>query len=61
MQGLAGVDSAEVALDSGIAKIHVEAAGQLDALYTQLPRLVDAIRELGFDAEAHFGGYEDDE
>jgi copper chaperone CopZ len=61
VQGLAGVDSAEVALDSGIAKIHVEAAGQLDALYTQLPRLVDAIRELGFDAEAHFGGYEDGE
>jgi hypothetical protein len=60
LQSLAGVEAAEVALDSGIARIHVAASGQLDAFYTQLPRLVDAIRQLGFDAEPHFGDYEEE-
>lgn len=60
LQSLAGVEAAEVALDSGIAKIHVAASGQLDAFYTQLPRLVDAIRELGFEAEPHFGEYDEE-
>eukprot|EP00884_Botryococcus_braunii_P022881 jgi/Botrbrau1/9277/Bobra.0111s0005.1 len=60
LESLAGVEAAEVALDSGIARIHVAASGQLDAFYTQLPRLVDAIRQLGFDAEPHFGDYEED-
>lgn len=60
LQSLSGVEAAEVALESGIARIHVAASGQLDAFYTQLPRLVDAIRQLGFDAEPHFGDYEED-
>ncbi|KAK9813232.1 hypothetical protein WJX72_011113 [[Myrmecia] bisecta] len=52
-----GVRSVTVDLKSGIATVEVEAVDQLDAAYNQLPRMCDAIKELGFEAEAYFSEY----
>lgn len=43
----------EVSLDSGIAKVQVDAPSYFDA-WNQLPQLVDTVTSLGFEAEPHF-------
>ena len=55
LQGLPGVASAAVSLDTGIATVSVRAADQFEAATQQLPLVVQAVKNAGFEAEPHFG------
>lgn len=44
-----------VDLQSGIATVQATAADQLDAAANLLPRLVETVEALGFEAEPYFG------
>ena len=53
LQKLPGVKSVEVDLEKGVATLTVEAASQVDAFNT-LPKLIEVVTELGFEAQPHF-------
>eukprot|EP00891_Asterochloris_glomerata_P002639 jgi/Astpho2/2639/Aster-06989 len=54
MLGMDGVGKVEVSLATGVVSLEVIAEDPMDAAFVQMPRLVEAIRGLGFDAKAHF-------
>lgn len=45
----------QVNLKSGIATLQVAATDQFDAATNALPRLVETVEDLGFEAEPFFG------
>jgi len=53
LQKVPGVKKVDVDLDKGLATIEVEAASQTDAL-NAMPKLIDTVKDLGFEAEPHF-------
>lgn len=50
-----GVTAVQVNLKSGIATLQVAATDQVDAATNVLPRLVETVEGLGFEAEPFFG------
>lgn len=52
LSGMAGVAGVRVDLDAKLATVDVHAPSLLDAM-NMLPQFVDAIKELGFEAEPH--------
>ena len=52
---LPGVHSAAVSLETGIATVLVLAADQFEAATERLPRVVESVQQLGFEAEPYFG------
>ncbi len=48
-----GVKKVVVDLESKLARIEVKAASQIDAL-AAMPSLIQAVKDLGFEAEPHF-------
>ncbi len=57
MQELPQVTSVSVDRPSAIATVDVRATDQFDAAMNALPKVVEAVRGLGFGAEPHFGDY----
>ncbi|KAK9902719.1 hypothetical protein WJX75_003713 [Coccomyxa subellipsoidea] len=55
LTALPGVRSARASLETGIVTVAAVAGDQLQAAAVQLPAVVQAIEELGFAAEPHFG------
>ena len=53
LEKTAGVKSVDVNLDKGVATLSLEAATQMDA-FNEFPKLIEVIKELGFDAEPYF-------
>ena len=45
---------AKVDLSTGVATVDVSATDQFDAAMRVLPAVVQAVRDLGFEAEPHF-------
>ncbi len=60
MQEMKGVEAVHVVLGSGLATVQVRAADNIEAAFVQLPRLINAINALGFQAEPFFGAEDDD-
>lgn len=54
-QEMQDVHSVNVDLQSGIATVQATAADQLDAAANLLPKLVETVEKLGFEAEPYFG------
>ena len=50
-----GVHSAAVSLKTGIATVLVLATDQFQAATERLPRVVESVQQLGFEAEPYFG------
>lgn len=47
--------SAAVSLETGIATVLVLATDQFQAATERLPRVVESVQQLGFEAEPYFG------
>ncbi len=54
MQEAEGVRAVNVDLETGIATVHVTATDQLDAAANALPRLINHVLDVGFEAEPYF-------
>jgi copper chaperone CopZ len=54
LKNLPQVKSVEVSLEQGIATVQLEAATQIDA-FNSIPKLLECVTELGFEAQPHFG------
>ncbi len=54
LQGLEGVEKVDVNLETGVAQVEVMAQDPLDAAFNQLPKMVEIVKGLGFEAEPHF-------
>jgi hypothetical protein len=53
-QALEGVEQVSVDLETGIAALQITAEDQL-AAFNSLPRLCEAINDVGFKSEPYFG------
>lgn len=49
-----GVKAVDVNLEKGLATLQLDAPTQMDA-FNSFPKLIDIIKDLGFDAEPYFG------
>ena len=57
LQDLTEVSTVKINLETGIATVDVRATDQFDAAMNALPKVVEAVRGLGFGAEPHFEEY----
>ena len=53
-QAMPEVISAKVDMSTGVATVDVSATDQFDAAMRALPAVVQAVRDLGFEAEPYF-------
>ena len=54
LQKISGVKSVHVDLEKGLATLEISATSQVDA-FNELPKFIDTVKELGFEAEPFFG------